>query len=185
MIDEKGYPVLIDFGFAKQVVDKTYTLCGTPGYVAPEVVTRRGHNCSADDWSLGILIYELISGGTPFYYDGMSQRALFESIVKDEPKPPPGASDVAVDLIMKLLVKDPIYRLGSLARGVRDILEHPFFGSYELKAMRRKEHKAPWVPVLHDRLDTSNFEDWSHLEDKTSHAYEKLSASDAALFHSF
>jgi serine/threonine protein kinase len=62
MIDAQGYPKLIDFGFAKYVPDKTYTLCGTPGYLPPEVVMTRGHDCSADRWSLGILIYEMITG---------------------------------------------------------------------------------------------------------------------------
>jgi serine/threonine protein kinase len=62
MIDAQGYPKLIDFGFAKYVPDKTFTLCGTPGYLPPEVIMTRGHDCSADRWSLGILIYEMITG---------------------------------------------------------------------------------------------------------------------------
>jgi len=71
MIDKIGYPVVIDFGFAKYVPEKTYTLCGTPGYLPPEVVMTRGHNASADHWSLGILIFELISGESPFFFEGM------------------------------------------------------------------------------------------------------------------
>ena len=62
LIDAKGFPMLVDFGFAKYCPDKTFTFCGTPGYVPPEIITKRGHDCSADNWSLGILLYEMISG---------------------------------------------------------------------------------------------------------------------------
>ena len=73
--------MIVDFGFAKFVKDKTYTLCGTPLYLPPEVILNRGHNSSADHWSLGVLIYEMIAGGTPFYRNGMAQMDLFRSIV--------------------------------------------------------------------------------------------------------
>ena len=77
LIDHTGYPIIIDFGFAKKLTDKTYTLCGTPLYLPPEVILNRGHNWSADHWSLGVLIYEMLFGDTPFYEDGMQQMDLF------------------------------------------------------------------------------------------------------------
>ena len=82
LIDAQGYPKIVDFGFAKYVVEKTFTLCGTPLYIAPEVILNRGHNAGADHWSLGVMIYEMICGFTPFYSSGMDQAALFAAIVK-------------------------------------------------------------------------------------------------------
>lgn len=185
MIDSRGYPVLIDFGFAKYVPDKTYTLCGTPAFLSPEVILTRGHNQATDHWSLGILIYEMITGENPFFFEGMDQMSLFQSIVEEDFDPPAGASPEASDLVSKLLIKDPAVRLGSLANGERDILRHVWFDELDLHAMRRREVPAPWVPEIKDPLDTSCFDDWSHLEDKTSTRYGSLSPKDAALFEGF
>jgi serine/threonine protein kinase len=81
MIDSTGYPVIVDFGFVKFVTDKTYTLCGTPLYIAPEVILNRGHDGGADHWSQGVLIFEMLTGETPFYEAGMDQMELFQKIV--------------------------------------------------------------------------------------------------------
>jgi protein kinase A len=185
MIDTKGYPLLIDFGFAKFVPDYTYTLCGTPGYLPPEVVMQRGHNVSADHWTLGIFIYELLSGQSPFYYDGMDQMSLFESIVQDDYDPPTGASPEAIDLIAKFLEKDPTRRLGSLAQGESEIFEHPWFADLDLQALRHRVIPAPWVPSVRDPFDTSCFDDWSALEDKTTTISHRLDEKEARIFEDF
>jgi protein kinase A len=185
MIDSKGYPVLIDFGFAKYVVDKTYTLCGTPGYLPPEVILTRGHNCSADYWSLGVLIYEMVTGKNPFYFDGLDQMALFKSIVQGVYEPPQSGSREAADIIAKLLVKDPSRRLGSLARGEPEVFEHAWFRDIDLQALRGREIPGPWIPDLDDPLDTSCFEDWSHLADRTASRFPPIHERDAALFMNF
>lgn len=186
IIDSLGFPSLIDFGFAKFVADKTYTLCGTPGYLPPEIVMQRGHGCSADHWSLGILIYELVTASNPFQYDGIDQITLFSSICQDDYDDPSGVSVTVVDLIRKLLVKDPNYRLGSLAQGERDILEHAWFDGLDLIALRAKQSlHVPWVPKIKDALDTSNFDDWSHLEQKTSKSQAPLSEKYRVLFENF
>lgn len=145
----------------------------------------RGHNAAADHWSFGILVYELVTGENPFFYEGMDQMSLFQSIVQDDFDDPVGASSEVTDLCRKLLIKDPTLRLGSLARGERDILEHPWFAELDLPAMLRFNVKAPWVPEISDPLDTSWFDDWSHLEDRTQIAYEQLRPADAALFEAF
>jgi CRP-like cAMP-binding protein len=164
MLDAHGYVKLIDFGFCKYLLaDKTYTLCGTPGYLSPEMVTVQGHTFSTDHWSLGILIYEMIAGVSPFYYDSIDQAELFDSIAQDDyPALPATVSPKAQDLIAGLLRKDPDVRLG--AKHQCEILEHPWFAELDLDGMRHREVPAPWVPALDGPLDTSNFTDWSDLE---------------------
>ena len=164
MLDKHGYVKLIDFGFCKYLLaDKTYTLCGTPGYLSPEMVTVQGHGFSTDHWSLGILIYEMIAGVSPFYYDGIDQAELFDSIAQDDYPPLPNAvSTEAQDLLAGLLRKDPLLRLG--AKQQSEILEHAWFADLDLDGMRHREVAAPWVPALDGPLDTSNFTDWSDLE---------------------
>jgi serine/threonine protein kinase len=152
----------------------------------PEIVMQRGHGVSADHWSLGILIYELVSGLNPFQYEGVDQITLFASICQDDYDDPRDASVTVIDLIRKLLMKDPTQRLGSLARGEQDILEHPWFDGLDPSALRtRQSSYVPWVPTIKDPLDTSNFDDWSHLEDKTSKPQEPLSEESRVLFESF
>ena len=164
MLDGKGYVKLIDFGFCKYLLaEKTYTLCGTPGYLSPEMVTVQGHNFSTDNWSLGVLIYEMIAGSSPFYYDGIDQAELFDAIaLNDFPPLPDTISSEAKDLVAGLLQKDPVIRYGSTHQC--KIQEHAWFRELDLDAMRHREMEAPWVPYLEGPLDTSNFNDWSELE---------------------
>jgi serine/threonine protein kinase len=160
-------------------------VCGTPGYVAPEVIQKRGHSHPCDNWSLGILIFELITGDNPFYFQGMDQITLFRSIVQDKVPLPLDKSAAVRDLIEKLLVKDPVYRLGSLALGERQIIEHTWFSLIDQKKYARRKVKAPWVPSLNGLLDTSNFEDWSRLQDATKQSFDALRPSKAKLFDDF
>eukprot|EP00529_Nitzschia_sp_RCC80_P007607 CAMPEP_0113505380 /NCGR_PEP_ID=MMETSP0014_2-20120614/35280_1 /TAXON_ID=2857 /ORGANISM="Nitzschia sp." /LENGTH=1388 /DNA_ID=CAMNT_0000400677 /DNA_START=238 /DNA_END=4401 /DNA_ORIENTATION=- /assembly_acc=CAM_ASM_000159 len=85
LLDKDGYPLITDFGFTKRIrrTEKTYTMCGTPNYLAPEIVRNIGHSFSADNWSLGILIYEVAQGENPFYYDGLDQVSLFHAICNE------------------------------------------------------------------------------------------------------
>lgn len=185
MIDREGYPKLIDFGFCKSVPEKTFTLCGTPGYLSPEIIMTRGHSCSTDHWSLGILIHELVTGYNPFFEEDMDQMALFQRIVTDDVAIAEFVTPKAYDIIDKLLVKDPTRRLGSLARGECDILEHPWFDGMDRQALLRRELQAPWVPHISDPFDTTCFDDWGDLEDKTKQNFPALSKKDALIFAEF
>ena len=165
MIDALGYVKLIDFGFCKYLLaEKTYTLCGTPGYLAPEVVTVEGHDWSSDLWSLGIVIYEMLTGESPFYYDGIDQMELFESIVYNPYVPPANVSPEAADIMGQLLAKNPARRLG--ASGESHVVDHPWFSDLDLDALRRRDPSipVPWTPKLTGPMDTSYFNDWSDLE---------------------
>ena len=187
-----GYCVIIDFGFAKYVPvpTKTFTLCGTPLYIAPEVILNRGHASGADHWSFGILIYEMLFGTNPFYKHGMDQMDLFRGIVKAryvKPTSPDPVSDEAHAIMKELLTRDPNQRLGSLAAGEDGILYHPWFSSYgmDMDELRAKKYTAPVVPVIKDPLDSSNFENWDHLDDKTKKKYPPVAADDQWMFADF
>lgn len=139
--------------------DFTYTMCGTPNFLSPEVILQKGHNHSTDHWALGVLIYEMIAGENPFFYDGMPQMELFEVIVKDNFYPlPDDVSDDAFDVVDELLTKDPTQRLGALAGGGKDILNKEWFRDLDLVAMRQKRVKAPFIPhnqKLDDEINKS------------------------------
>eukprot|EP00956_Cyclotella_meneghiniana_P037142 scaffold134820_cov57-Cyclotella_meneghiniana.AAC.8 len=165
LIDDLGYCVIVDLGFAKVVNDKTYTLCGTPLYLAPEVILSRGHDKGADYWSLGCLMYEMISGQTPFYDDNIDQITLFKRIVHGRYRFPSGYfSDVAQDLIRGMLANKSTQRLGCLAQAERDIKDHPFLEEVNFGKLGKRLATAPWVPQLRDPLDASCFESWDHLD---------------------
>lgn len=168
LIDELGYCVIVDLGFAKVVNEKTYTLCGTPLYLAPEVILSRGHDKGADYWSLGCLMYEMVSGQTPFYDENIDQITLFKRIVHGRYRFPSGYfSDVAQDLIRGMLANKSTQRLGCLAQGERDIKDHPFLEEINWGKLGKRLMKAPWVPRLRDPLDASCFESWDHLDVST------------------
>jgi hypothetical protein len=152
MIDNDGYPNLIDFGFAKVCEDKTFTFCGTPNYVAPEIILNAGHGVGVDHWALGVMIYEMLSGENPFWYEGIDTMTLYEIVVKDEPYPLEAEeSNPIVDhLIDGLLEKDPSQRMGVLAGKDKDILFHEWFDGLELQELRHKNVKAPWLPPKPD-----------------------------------
>jgi protein kinase A len=149
LIDREGYPIIVDFGFAKLCTEKTFTFCGTPNYLAPEIVMNRGHGAGADHWALGIVTYEMITGENPFYFEEMDQMALFQAIVQEDYYPLPEKSSPEVkDLIKGLLEKEDAQRLGSLAGGEKDILKHGWFKDLDFTQVRNKEVKAPWIPNL-------------------------------------
>jgi serine/threonine protein kinase len=104
----------------------------------------------------------MIVGSSPFYYDDIDQMELFESIVNDPVNPPDTISSEASNLILRLLAKDPMQRLGT--EKLLEIVEHPWFADLDLAAMRHKEVTAPWVPDVQGPTDTSYFDDWSDLE---------------------
>jgi CRP-like cAMP-binding protein len=187
LIDGKGYCVLVDLGFAKIVVDKTYTLCGTPEYLAPEIILSKGHDKGVDYWAFGVLIYEMLVGRSPFYSYGTDQVSLFKRIVQVKYSFPPGGAvnDQAQDLIQRLIVRRQANRYGCLARGDMDIRDHPWFTSIDVDKLLHKEIKAPWVPRIKDPLDASHFDSYRHVENEPPSNKPHLSASQQALFKDF
>ncbi|KAJ8578639.1 hypothetical protein ON010_g564 [Phytophthora cinnamomi] len=168
VIDSAGYLKMVDFGFAKHVpyyrngalYERSFTLCGTPEYLAPELVLNKGHGKAVDHWALGCLLYELIAGRTPFQHN--DQNKIFEKILQGRAmvKFPPKFDPDAKDLVMKLLETNPALRIGSLAGGMTDVVNHPFFtnAKFDWGAMVKKTMKAPYTPAIKDAFDAGNFD---------------------------
>ena len=166
LIGEDGYLKLIDFGMAKFLKqdEKATSFCGTPEYLAPEVITGEGHNRAADWWSFGILIFEMLCGIPPFYCDNTEK--MYDLITRAElrfPKKIP-LSENAKDLIKKLLVKKQDSRLGAV-NGFDEIRNHPFFSNFDFQALLARKLRPPYKPVLKDKLDVGNFDEEFTSED--------------------
>lgn len=163
-----------------------FSVSSTPHrYLPPEVIMSRGHDCSADHWSLGVLVYEMLAGFNPFYFEGMDQMVLFKSIVQDVQEPIPSVSSEATDIIDGLLTKDPVMRLGSLLKGEADILNHEWFSELDLHQLRRREVAAPWLPPIKDPMDAKCFDDWSFIVDKLTQTFAKVTDRDQEEFKGF
>lgn len=168
VIDSAGYLKVVDFGFAKHVpyyrsgmlFERSFTLCGTPEYLAPELVLNKGHGKAVDHWALGCLLYELLSGRTPFQHN--DQNKIFEKILqgRTQVKFHPKFDADAKDLVLKLLEPNPALRIGSLAGGMDDVVNHAFFANarFDWAALVQKSLKAPFVPAIKDTFDSGNFD---------------------------
>jgi len=155
LIDTAGYLKLTDFGFAKKLEGRTYTLCGTPEYLAPEILLQKGHGKAVDWWCLGILIYEMLVGIDPFSDD--EPMAVYQNILRGKIKFPSNFPKDAKSLVKHLLVADLGKRYGNLKGGVNDIKGHRWFGSVKWKAIAEKQVPASYVPKVRGDGDTSHF----------------------------
>jgi protein kinase A len=158
LLDRHGHLKITDFGFAKRVPDITWTLCGTPDYLAPEVVSSKGYNKSVDWWSLGILIFEMLCGFTPFW-DGGSPMKIYENILKGRVKYPPYMHPDARDLLERLITADLTKRLGNLHGGSEDVKNHQWFAEVTWERLAKKDIDAPYVPPVKAGVgDASQFD---------------------------
>ena len=144
-----GYLKLVDLGFAKQMDSgQTYTVCGTPDYIAPEIIASKGHNKAVDYWSLGVLIYEQLTGLTPYYDPQGNVFQIYEKIMKEQLRYPPEAqlSAEAKSLIGALLTVNPARRIGSFKGGAIDIKAHPWFQDFDFKQLEARTMEVPYKP---------------------------------------
>ncbi|VDL74641.1 unnamed protein product [Nippostrongylus brasiliensis] len=207
LITAMGHIKLTDFGLSKiglmnrttlvaegfenaietqQFKDKQ--LCGTPEYIAPEVILRQGYGKPVDWWALGVILYEFLVGCVPFFGD--SPEDLFSKVISEDVEYPDGDEALppeAEDLIRRLLEKNPVERLGALV-GATQLMVHPFFASLDFNTLLRQ--KAEFVPQLENEEDTSYFDTRT---DRYNHDAESCGEDEAAnavgavapMFHSF
>lgn len=166
LLDRHGHLKITDFGFAKRVPDKTWTLCGTPDYLAPEVVSNKGYNKSVDWWSLGILIYEMLCGYTPFWDNG-SPMKIYENILRGKVKYPAYVHPDAQDLLERLITPDLTKRLGNLFGGPQDVKEHPWFSEVTWDRLSKTDIDPPYTPpVKAGSGDASQFDRYAEETEK-------------------
>ncbi|XP_072335039.1 cGMP-dependent protein kinase 1 isoform X5 [Scyliorhinus torazame] len=167
ILDHRGYAKLVDFGFAKKIGfgKKTWTFCGTPEYVAPEIILNKGHDISADYWSLGILMYELLTGSPPF--SGPDPMKTYNIILRgiDMIEFPKKITKNAANLIKKLCRDNPSERLGNLKNGVKDIQKHKWFEGFNWEGLRKGTSTPPIVSSVTSPTDTSNFDSFPEDND--------------------
>uniref|UniRef100_H2YVX9 cGMP-dependent protein kinase n=2 Tax=Ciona savignyi TaxID=51511 RepID=H2YVX9_CIOSA len=167
LLDTRGYAKLVDFGFAKRIgfSRKTWTFCGTPEYVAPEIILNKGHDLSADYWSLGILMFELMTGSPPF--SGSDPMKTYNQILKgiDMIEFPKKISKNAQSLIRKLCRDNPSERLGNQRNGIKDIQKHKWFDGFHWIGLRKGTMAPPTKPQVTSSSDSSNFDKFPEDDD--------------------
>ncbi|XP_074759944.1 cGMP-dependent protein kinase 2 isoform X2 [Athene noctua] len=162
ILDAEGYIKLVDFGFAKKIGSgqKTWTFCGTPEYVAPEVILSKGHDFSVDFWSLGILVYELLAGSPPF--SGVDQMMTYNLILKGIEKLdfPKIIRRRPEDLIRRLCRQNPTERLGNLRNGINDIRKHRWLSGFNWDGLKVRKLTSPLKRELSGPTDYSYFDSY-------------------------
>ncbi|KAM5323137.1 serine/threonine-protein kinase N2 [Glossophaga mutica] len=160
LLDTEGFVKIADFGLCKEGMgygDRTSTFCGTPEFLAPEVLTETSYTRAVDWWGLGVLIYEMLVGESPF--PGDDEEEVFDSIVNDEVRYPRFLSTEAISIMRRLLRRNPERRLGAGEKDAEDVKKHPFFRLIDWIALMDKKVKPPFVPTIRGREDVSNFDD--------------------------
>ncbi|XP_071594928.1 ribosomal protein S6 kinase alpha-2 isoform X3 [Heliangelus exortis] len=159
LLDEEGHIKITDFGLSKEAIDhdkRAYSFCGTIEYMAPEVVNRRGHTQSADWWSFGVLMFEMLTGSLPF--QGKDRKETMALILKAKLGMPQFLSVEAQSLLRALFKRNPSNRLGAGFDGVEEIKRHPFFLTIDWNKLYRKEIKPPFKPAVGRPEDTFHFD---------------------------
>uniref|UniRef100_A0A671Y4L4 Ribosomal protein S6 kinase n=1 Tax=Sparus aurata TaxID=8175 RepID=A0A671Y4L4_SPAAU len=159
LLDEEGHIKITDFGLSKEAIDhdkRAYSFCGTIEYMAPEVVNRRGHTQSADWWSFGVLMFEMLTGSLPF--QGKDRKETMALILKAKLGMPQFLSPEVQSLLRALFKRNPANRLGAGPDGVEEIKRHRFFASIDWIKLYRKEMRPPFKPTVGRPEDTFHFD---------------------------
>ncbi|XP_030071937.1 protein kinase C theta type isoform X1 [Microcaecilia unicolor] len=184
LLDQEGHIKIADFGMCKENMfgnAKTCTFCGTPDYIAPEILLGQRYNVSVDWWSFGVLLYEMLIGQSPFH--GQDEEELFQSIRMDDPFYPRWLNQDAKDILVQLFVREPDGRLG--IKG--DIRQHAFFREINWEALEHREMQPPFKPQVKSASDCSNF-DKEFLNERPRLSYADrtlINSMDQHMFQNF
>ncbi|ETN70444.1 protein kinase domain protein [Necator americanus] len=191
LLDKDGFVKLADFGLCKEGMgpcDKTSTFCGTPEFLAPEVLTESSYTRAIDWWGLGVLIFEMLVGEPPF--SGDDEEEIFDSIVNDEVRYPRFLSIESISIMRRLMRKNPEKRLGAGEKDAEDVKMQRFFKhiNWEWDRLLRKEIKPQFVPQIKNAEDVSNFDDeFTKEKPRFSSAKDKhiITEADQQMFLNF
>merc|ERR1712137_790608 len=155
LIDSDGHICITDFGLSKEISsdEVTHTFCGTPEYLAPEVLKGQGHGCPVDWWSLGTLIYEMLTGLPPFYSQNIN--IMYQKILNGELRFPDSMSPDACSLLEGFLTRDPAKRYGTDFNVIKG---HPFYAGLDWDKLERKEIEPPFKPEVYGKEDTDQID---------------------------
>ena len=164
LITRLGTLKIADFGFAKLLErGRTYTVCGTPEYLSPEIIQNKGHGLSTDWWSLGVLVYEMLAGFPPFSDE--SPLVTYELIKNGRVEYPAFFDSKAKSFVSKLLVVDVSKRLGCLREGAQDVMRHRWFSKTDWQGVLDRLVTPPHFPTVKDFGDASNFDAYAEQDD--------------------
>ncbi|XP_066143796.1 cAMP-dependent protein kinase catalytic subunit alpha-like isoform X2 [Euwallacea fornicatus] len=166
LVDMKGYLKIADMGFCKIVKGRTWTLCGTPEYIAPEIILSKGYGKAVDWWSYGVLLFEMSAGHPPF--TSGNPMKVYEKIISCKYKPPTSFTLELTDLIRNLLQIDLSRRFGNLRNGTADIKGHRWFHHTNFEGIYNRQVEPPFMPKIKGPADTSNFDDFPDTDLKIS-----------------
>nr|XP_058969985.1 serine/threonine-protein kinase N2-like isoform X2 [Pocillopora verrucosa] len=160
LLDSEGYVKIADFGLCKEGMGfgaRTGTFCGTPEFLAPEVLTETSYTRAVDWWGLGVLIFEMLVGESPF--PGDDEEEVFDSIVNDEVRYPRFLSTEAIAIMRRLLRRNPERRLGASEKDAEDVRKQPFFRDMNWDDLLARKVRPPFVPSVRHAEDVSNFDE--------------------------
>jgi len=156
LIDCEGHVKMTDFGFAKVIQDVTFTLCGTPEYLAPEIIQSTGHGKGVDWWALGVLTFEMLAGFPPFFE--ATPFGIYQKVLSGKVEFPRHFDIKAKDLIKRLLVQDKTKRLGCLKHGSEDVQHHKWYKGLDWDDLLNRSVRPPYLPAVKGHDDTSMYD---------------------------
>ncbi|KAG9085648.1 Serine/threonine kinase [Ceratobasidium sp. UAMH 11750] len=182
-----GHVKVADYGLCKENMEfgqTTSTFCGTPEFMAPEILLEQRYGRAVDWWAFGVLTYEMLLGQSPFRGD--DEDEIFDAILEDEPLYPITMPRDAVSILQRLLTRDPTKRLGSGPGDAEEIKAHPFFNTVNFDDVLNKRIPPPYYPTITSAHDTSNFDtEFTREQPTLTPVHGQLSAADQAQFQGF